>query len=285
MTRLRALVVASSLSLLASLAAPSHAATPVCALAGPAGTATVMRVELPAGAPSVAMRITTPTSLSATAPWVLGGRSSWHLATQVALIRARDGRLVAHRELQLGSWPRRVALSASGQSEHADAVGPGLPFKHTGGVVPDHLDPGSYLLVAFGSDGDSALPNPGWSAEVTFGVPAACLASTVGTHVFDADQTTFRGGTQVSALGPGIGTGTVWSAPLAHSLVLGMVDAQSQLVGDADVRVAPPRVPPFVVHDALRPFVGRAGRWRFEAQWQGAVPLVLVSGVTFEHPV
>jgi hypothetical protein len=250
-----------------------------CTLAGPAGSASVVRIDLPRGAPSLAMRITTSSTLSPTDPSLVGGRKSWHLATEVALLRLRDGALVAHRELQTGSSPRRLAVSAGGQDLRADVLGPGLPFKHWGGFVPDFLGAGSYLLVAMGTDGDAAVPNPGWSAEATFGAPVACLPATVRSSVFDLDQSAFRGGTQVSAVGPGAGRGTAATLPVAQSWVVGMVDAETQGPGDVTVRVGS-----LTVRDALRPFSGRRGRYHLHADWTGAIPLVLVAGVTFDTP-
>ena len=267
-------------------AAPgAHADTgDTCTLAGPAGSASVVRIDLPHGAPSLAVRITTSTALSPTDPSLVGGRKSWHLATEVALLRLRDGALVAHRELQTGSSPRRLAVSAGGQDTRADLVGPGLPFKHWAGAVPDFLAPGSYLLVAMGSDGDTAVPNPGWSAEATFGTPVGCLPASVRTSVFDLDQSAFRGGTQVSAVGPGAGSGTAATLSVTRSWVIGMIDAESQAAGDVTVRISSPQRKVSTVENALRPFAGRRGRYQLRADWAGAVPLVLVAGVAFDAP-
>ncbi|MFN2539290.1 MAG: hypothetical protein ABR549_14240 [Mycobacteriales bacterium] len=279
-------LLASALCLAGTSLVPSAQADPVrsCTLAGPAGSASVVRLDLPHGAPSLAMRITTSSALSPTDPSLAGGRNSWHLATEVALVRLRDGALIAHRELQLGSSPRRLALSAGGADVRADIVGPGLPFKHSAGFVPDFLGPGSYLLVAMGSDGDPALPNPGWSADAAFGAPVSCLPASVPTTVFDLDQSAFRGGTQVSAVGPGAGQGTGVTLTARHSWVVGMVDAASQAAGDVTVRIVNPQHRVSTVHNALRPFVGRRGTYRLGADWVGAVPLVLVAGVTFDPP-
>ena len=278
------LLLAAALTGAALVPAAQAEANATCTLAGPAGSASVVRVDLPRGAPSLAMRITTSTALSPTDPTLAGGRSSWHRATQVALLRLRDGALVAHRELQLGSSPRRLAVSGADRDVRADLVGPGLPFKHTGGFVPDFVGTGAYLLVAMGTDGSSAVPNPGWSVEAVFGSAVSCLPATVPSSVFDLDQSAFTGGTQVSALGPGAGQGTTAALSVRHSWVVGMVDAQSQAAGDVTVKVAGPRRTTSTVHNALRPLVGRRGAYRFAADWTGAVPLVLVAGVAFDAP-
>jgi hypothetical protein len=281
--RVRGLLTAAAL-LAAAMPGVQARADGTCTLAGPAGSASVVRIDLPRGAPSLAMRITTSSALSPTDPSLVGGHKSWHLATEVALLRLPDGALVAHRELQTGSSPRRLAVSGGGQDARADLVGPGLPFKHWGGFVPDFLRAGSYLLVAMGTDGDAAVPNPGWSAEAAFGAPVACLPAPVRTSVFDLDQSSFRGGTQVSALGPGAGAGTAANLTVAHSWVVGMVDAESQAAGDVTVRLTNPARSVSTVHDALRPFAGRRGRYLLRADWTGAVPLVLVAGVAFDAP-
>lgn len=272
-------------TVLVAAASPGAHADPgsSCTLAGPAGSASVVRIDLPRGAPTLAMRITTSSALSPTDPSLVGGRNSWHLATEIALLRLPDGALVAHRELQTGSSPRRLAVSAGGRDTRADLVGPGLPFKHWGGFAPDFLRPGSYLLVAMGTDGDAAVPNPGWSAEAAFGAPVTCLPAPVRTSVFDLDQSAFRGGTQVSALGPGAGRDTAVTLSVARSWVVGMVDAESQLAGDVTVRLTTPRGT-VSVQNALRPFAGRRGRYLLRADWTGAVPLVLVAGVAFDAP-
>jgi hypothetical protein len=283
---IRRLPPAFALLLIGAALVPSARAdsATTCPLAGPAGSASVVRIDVPHGARSLAMRITTPTAVSPTDPTLAGGRSSWHLATQIALVRLRDGALIAHRELQLGSSPRRLAISAQGRDVRADLLGPGLPFKHTGGYVPDLLAPGSYLLVAMGTDGSRAVPNPGWSAEAVFGAAVSCVPAAVPTTVFDLDQSAFSGGTQVSAVGPGVGQGTSTQLNANRSWVVGMVDAQSQVAGDVSVTVTAARHPAVTVHDALRPFSGRGGRYGLAADWVGAVPLVLVTAVAFDAP-
>jgi len=269
----------------ATLLPSAHAAVATtCTLSGPAGSASVVRIDLPQGAASLAMRITTSTALSPTDPALTAGRNSWHLATQIALVRLRDQGVVAHRELQLGSSPRRLAISAAGRDVRADAPGPGLPFKHTGGYVPDAVAPGSYLLVAMGADGSAALPNPAWSAQVVFGAAVSCLPAAVPTTVFDLDQSAFSGGTQVSAAGPGLGQGTSAVLNPKGTWVVGMVDAQSQGAGDVTVNVSAPGRATVTVHNALHPFTGRRGPYRLRADWMGAMPLVLVTGVAFGAP-
>ena len=285
--KLRRLLAAAVVASGAVGAAPSEAspeAASTCSVAGPANSASVERVVLPRGAPSLAMRITTSSALSPSDPSLLGGRKSWHLATEIALLRATDGAVVAYRMLQKGSAPRRLAASAGGRDVRADLLGPGLPFKHSGGYVPDYLPAGSYLLVAWGSDGDPALPNPGWSAEVTFGTATPCLPSRVRASVFDLDQSAFHGGTQLSAVGPGVGSGTAATLAVTKSWVVGMVDAQTQLAGRVRVKVTTPHRKVTTVENALRPFAGRHGRYLLQADWTGAVPLVLVAGVAFDAP-
>src|SRR5205807_877237 len=118
--------------------------------------------------------------------------------------------------------------------------------------------------------------------EAAFGVPVRCLPASVPAEVFDEDQTAFTGGTQVSALGPGVGQATTLTMPMHHHWVVGVIDAESQAAGDVTVQLAAPQRR--TVHNGLGAFAGRRGRYRFRADWTGAVPLVLVAGVTFDTP-
>jgi hypothetical protein len=241
----------------------------------------VVTLDLPRGAPSLALRITTPVSLATTpTATTVGGRSSWHLATLVAVVRASDGLLVASRGLQSGSWGRRLGVTAAGTEVRHELVGPTAPFTHAGGTVPDHLAPGRYYLVAMGADGSPALPNPGWSVDVDLGVVAPCVATATRTTVVERDQTDFTGGTQVTGYGGGLGQGTAVSVPQRQRFFVGMADAQTQLAGSATMSAALPRAR-LVVTNGLRTFSAGPGTYRVSADWSGAFPLVLLAGVGF----
>lgn len=287
MTRLRAALAAAGLLAAVSVAvAPSARAvgSPTCPLGGPAGTVSVVDVVLPRGAPSLALRVTSPTAVEPTGPSALGSRSSWHLATQIALLRASDGALVASRFLQSGSSGRRAAASAGGRSTQADLTAPGAPFNHTGGGAPATLPRGHYLLVAYGSDGDRSLPNPWWSAEAAFGVSVRCIVANVPATLFDHDQTDFVGGTQATAFAASAGQGATLRVATTRRRVVGFVDAQAQFVGSAAARYTVPGRRPVTVSGRGVPFAGPPGRYSFSADWQGAFALVEVCGVQFDPP-
>lgn len=257
------------------------AASSTCHFGGPAGTASVVRIHLPQRTTGIALRVTTATSLGSRPSDLAGGRSSWHLATGLTIVRAGSERLVASRFVQSGSSPRRVAVSAGGQDERADAVAPGAPFNHVGGTVPEALPAGDYYVVAYGADGDAAQPNPWWSAQLAVGADVACEPVRAVTHVFDRDGTDFTGGTQVAAYGAGYASGATLALPLRGGLVVGMIDAERQFVGSAQVRYRTATGQGGRVEDELAGFSGRAGRYTFTADYSGVFPLVLVSGVVF----
>ena len=267
--------------LVLAAAAPASAADPgPCRLAGPAGTASVVPLDLPHGAPSLALRITTPVAITAAPTSAVGTRASWHSATLVAVVRASDGALVASRALQAGSWGRRVDASGAGSGAREDVPGPTAPFAHAGGQVPDHLAPGHYYLVAAGSDGSPALPNPGWSAEADLGTRAGCVVAPTRTTVVDHDQSDFSGGTQLTSYGAGVGQGTSLTLAQRQRFFVGAIDAQAQLVGDVRVGAALPTTR-LAVANSTQTFAAGRGSYRFRADWSGAFPLVLVAGVGF----
>jgi hypothetical protein len=234
----------------------------------------VLRIDLPRGSSSLALRITTPT------PPAVAAGNSWHLATQVAVLRA-DGSLVAHREVQLGSAPRAAVVTAGGTDTRVGIPAVPAPFRHTAASVPPYLPRGRYLLVAYGSDGSPALPNPGWSAEASFGEPVTCAALQAPTSLLDRDQSGFTGGTQVSAYGAGTGTAvsTAWST--RGRFVVGLLDAGTQLVGSARLVAALPRGRRVLAEDGLRAFSGGPGTYRLSADWTGTFPVVLVCALSF----
>jgi hypothetical protein len=265
---------------------PARADLPsTCAFGGPAGTFSVAQMSLPAGAPQLAMRITTPAQTPTEPTALVGGRTSWHLATGVAVVDARTGRLVASRYVQSGSSPRRVVIAQGGtQVVREDVVGPGAPFNHQGGTGPDSLRRGNYYVLAFGSDGDARLPNPWWSAEITFGGTTSCVPFDVRGAVYDHDQTDFTG-TQVSAYGPGEGSGlgATWTCP--HRLLFGVLDAASQLAGSSTLSLRSPDGRRHAVTNALVSFTGGRGRYAMTGSYQGLFPLLLATAMSVDVPV
>src|SRR2546426_694661 len=93
-TRVMVLPSGSTLSFLVPIpgigaqAVSSATGSTTCLLGGQAGTASVLRLILPRGDTTIALRVTSPTSLGARPSDTFGGRSSWHLATGLAIVRA-----------------------------------------------------------------------------------------------------------------------------------------------------------------------------------------------------
>jgi hypothetical protein len=276
------LLLAVLITCIGAQAVSSATGSTTCLLGGPAGTASVLRLVLPRSASTIALRVTSPTSLGARSSDIFGGRSSWHLVTGLSIVRASNDQLVASRFVQSGSSPRRLALSAAGLDERVDLLAPGAPFNHVGGDAPDVLPGGVYYAVAFGSDGDRALPNPWWSAELTVGAPVDCTPLAVGAEIFDHDATDFRGGQQVSAYGAGHAANARLDMRVPRKVVVGMVDAERQLVGSVRVLYRLPRGVSRSVADRLTGFAGGPGRYSFTATYDGLFPLVLVAGVMFQ---
>lgn len=278
MKKLRTALALSALAL-GGAVVPAIAADIVpCQLAGPAGTSSIVQVDLPHGSPSLALRVTTAAPDSAQ---TMGRSGSWHLATQVAVLRASNGRLVAHRAVQFGSTPRSAVATTSGKDMRVDAPATPAPFRHVGASVPAYLPAGRYLLVAYGSDGSPVLPNPGWAAEAAFGVPVRCVPLHTTATLLDRDQTSFSGGTQLTAPGIGIGTGTRMTWQPRQHFVVGLADTGTQAAGDAHLTGVLPDRRKVEVRNALQPFSGGPGTYQFSAEWTGAFPLVLVCALAF----
>jgi len=256
-----------------------------CTFGGPAGTFSVAKVSLPAGAPEFAMRITTPAQTPTQSTALVGGRTSWHLTTAVAVVDARTGRLVASKYVQSGSSPRRMVVAQGGtQVVREDVIGPGAPFNHQGGSGPDSLRSGRYYVLAFGSDGDPRLPNPWWSAEVTFGDATSCVPFDAPGAVYDDDQTDFTG-TQVSAYGAGAGSnlGLTWTCP--RRLLFGVLDAATQLAGSSTLSFRAPDGRRGAVINGQLSFTGGRGRYAMTGSYQGLFPLLLATGMYVDVPV
>lgn len=213
-----------------------------------------------------------------------GTRQSWHVATGLVIVRASDVSIAASRFVQSDSSPRRATVTAAGQHQSDDVPAPGAPFAHVGGSVPASLARGVYYAVAFGNDGDAANPNPSWSAEMTVGAAIECARSHVTTRSFDYDGSDFTGGTQVSGYAVGYSSGATLAMRAKLPLVVGLIDAGRQAVGDAKISYSAPGGRRGTVTDTLTGFSGRAGNYAFMADYSGAFPMVLVSGVEFHPP-
>jgi hypothetical protein len=274
-------VVATAVT--AGHAGAATSASTTCPFAGPTGTVSVIRFVLTRPA-SIDLRVTTPTSPGSQLSDVAGTRQSWHVATGLVILRASDVSIAASRFVQSDSSPRRATVTAAGVHQSDDVPAPGAPFAHIGGSVPASLARGVYYGVAFGNDGDAANPNPSWSAEMTIGAAIKCAPAHVPTRSFDYDGSDFTGGTQVSGYAVGYSSGAALAMRARLPVVVGLIDAGRQAVGDSSVSFTAPSGRHGTVTDTLSGFSGRSGNYGFKADYSGAFPMVLVSGVEFRPP-
>jgi hypothetical protein len=261
---------------------PARAADPTtrCSFGGPAGTSRVFRLSLPAGSSFLRVtqsgtRVSRPT----------GTTSSWHLATGVFVIDEATQRIVSHRISNEGTATRRTVVDAEGTGLPRTDVttpGPDTPFIHSDLSTVPGLAPGSYLVVAFGSDGDAALPNDGWGGYVEVSGAHTCEFLDAG-RILDVNHADFSGGTQVSTYGAGYVDGASLTRGLASDLVVGFMDAGTQVVGDAALDYAMPSGTG-TVQDAIVPFVSTGGPFEWTAHLTGVSPIVSIAGVEVNLP-
>jgi hypothetical protein len=267
---------AAATALLAVVALPAHASqtTTTCVFGGPTGTSQVRVLDLPDGSDFVTVRITAARPTRATST-----HYNWHLAQGVFVIDDTTGTLIADHVRNEGTSPRRVV--AGGTS--LEALGPDTPFVHEASLSTDHLAPGRYLLVGFGSDGSPALPNDQWGVEVVVGGTQTCpLGATISppasiTSPLDVDHTDFAGGSKVGAAGVTSVDGATYGRTFGNRFVSGFVDASVQGAGDARVDYSHAGVTGSIVDD-IQPFVALGGAYSWTATLHG-VALANVVGV------
>jgi hypothetical protein len=201
---------------------------------------------------------------------------NWHLGQGVFVIDEATRALVSYRISSEGSAPRRAVVAMNGSDPIvADTPGPDEPFVHSDLVAAPGLGPGRYLVVAFGSDGSAAAPNDQWSGQVQLSGSHPCLPIGVG-ELLDVNHTDFRGGQQVSTYGVSAMDGVSYSKTIDRDLIVGFMDASTQLAGDATLSYAMPGGRMGIVDDAIVPFVSSRGPHSWTASAHGVAPIVSV---------
>jgi hypothetical protein len=264
---------------LAAFAAPGAArADTACSFGGPASGFRAMRLALPQGSSFLTMTFT-----SARPTMLAGDRSSWHFSQGIGVIDESSGELVAWKLLSQGNSPRRAVVEANGMDvARHEITAPDGPFVHqSNGLVPS-LPPGTYDVIAFGTDGDARLPNPWWGGEVRVSAAVSCAPLGSG-EIVDYDNTDFTGGTQVAAWGAGVAQDVRLSFHTARRLTFGLLDSETQLAGSATLQYSMPGAQDTIENTTV-PFVSGAGDYAFDANFSGAFPFVSISGVAVDLP-
>jgi len=272
-----AAAVASIAGAVAMWPARAADATTRCSFGGPAGTSRVMRLSLPEGSDFLSV---TQTGTRVSRP--AGTTQSWHLATGVFVIDEATHQLVSHRISNEGTATRRTVVEAEGTGAPRTDVatpGPDTPFVHSSLSPVPGLAPGSYLVVAFGSDGDPALPNDGWGGYVEVSGTHTCESLGSG-QILDVSHSDFEGGTQVSTSGAAYVDGASLSRGIEHDLVVGFMDASTQIGGSASLDYNTPGGAGTVA-DAIVPFVSPGGVFSWTAHLTGVAPIANIAALEF----
>jgi hypothetical protein len=246
----RALAVIVFVAASLSVASPSRGST-ACSFGGPAPGFGAARLELPAGADQVSLRLFGHRAMRPTAG------SGPPLVQGIFVLDATTRRLIAYR----------VATE-------------GDVFVHSANASVPSLAPGSYLVVAFGALPGVVKPTDSWAAELA--APGAESCSPVGAgEVFSRGAGDFHEG--VAALGgaAAVVRGGRTTMTATRSLVIGVMDASVQFAGTAKLDYTLPGSSG-TVSDALHPFVSTAGPYAWTANVQGAFPTLAVAGVAID---
>ncbi|MHB8512677.1 MAG: hypothetical protein ACYDCC_10915 [Actinomycetota bacterium] len=263
--------------LLCSLPQIARANT-TCSFGGPTPGFRAMQFSLPSGSQFLTIEFT---SSRPTMP--VGDRSSWHFAQGIGVIDAATNELVAWKVVSQGSSPRRATIEYNGEqpSVHQEFTGPDAPFTHTSvGLVPS-LAPGTYDIVAFGTDGDTRLPNPWWGGFVEVSAPVQCTPLGSG-DIIDKDQTDFSGGTQAMVYGAGVAQNETLKVHTDRSLVFGIMDAATQLEGSATLDYSMPGNVQGIVSNSIQPFASTQGDYSFAANYSGLFPLISIDATALD---
>lgn len=261
----------------ALLAGPVARADTTCTFGGPTPGFRAAKVFLPDGSDFATIRLT-----SARPAMLAGDRSSWHLAVGFAIINVATREMVSSRVVSSGYSTRRVVIEENGTDVvRQEIIGPDAPFERASWIQVGHLDPGSYYLVGFGSDGDVRNPNPWWGADFHLGPDVSCAPVGEG-EIFDLDYTQFHGGTQFSASVAGVAMSEHGGFATSRSLVFGLMDVRAQGAGMASLDYAMPGGITGTLSNQIVPFVSTAGTYAFTASFSGAFPVVVVAAVALD---
>ena len=274
MTRQRILGLALASAVVLAVVAGSPAGADgvtSCAFGGPAGTSRLIELQVPAESflnlSLSGGRATRPADTA----------TSWHLA-QAVFVMDSAGEPVAHRLSSSGSNTRRVVAG----DQRLDAAGADLPFARNALFLPPVLEPGTYYIAAFGSDGSAEGPNDRWGGHVEVAAGASCRAIGSG-RIVDVNHTDFEGGNQVSAPGVASVDGATYQTTFSEERVVGFVDASVQVVGTAEVDYLTP-AGGGTVEDELVAFSSPGGAFAWTARLSGVAPLASVVAMGFDLP-
>jgi hypothetical protein len=249
-----------------------------CPFGGPTPGYDVIRLDLPTGSPFLILDIG-----EGRAQRGVNSQDNWHLTEGIFVVNAETRVLEAFRVGSQGMAPRRVVAGTDDEPLlDQSVVGPEVPYQHSNAGLRDGLPPGSYYVIAFGTDGGSALPNEFWTAGIQVAGVHACTTDGVG-ETFDFDQGDFTGGTQVYAPGAGYADAVSRSFETPREIVVGLMDAETQARSASDASLAY-QMPTSsgTVSQQLVPFISTAGTHTFSASYRGVYPLIAVAGVTID---
>lgn len=252
----------------------------VCPMGGPTPGFKVIRFELPEGSDFLGIE---PHGVRQQRG--ASSDSNWHLAEGIFIVNAQTRALEAYRVESAGSSPRRVMVRSDGTTVVDQAsTAPDGPFYHTASRPRSGLPAGTYYAIGFGSDGGRALPNEWWSVDVRISGAHSCTPIGTGT-VFDIDHGRFQGGSAVYAHAVGSAEDITYtqSIPTSADIVVGLMDAAVQGPGEATLNFQMP-TNAGTVEDTIVPYVSIGGEHVFEADFQGAFPMVLIAGVAVDLP-
>jgi hypothetical protein len=262
-----------ALVLTAAVGPPAHASDAIthCAFGGPAGTARVLRLVLPEGSDFLTVGLS---GTHASRP--AGTTASWHLATGVFVVDEATMRLASYRIASEGTATRRTVVESDG-TRSADIVtpGPDTPFRHTTLAPAPGLAPGSYVVVAFGSDGSATAPNDGWGGFVEVAGIHDC-SILPGGAIVDLNHADFSGGTQVATTGLMHMDGATLTRDLAGDVVVGLMDASTQLAGTATLDYSLAGGVTGTVDDSIIPFLAPGGSFAWTAHVTGVAPTISI---------
>jgi len=271
--------VASVVVLVMGAALPASASVTECHFGGPTPGWRAVTLDLPQGSDFLGIELR---GTRATRP-VRDG-SSWHLAQGIYVIDAETLEVIAFRIISAGSDPRRVRVIADGTTVADQAVtSPEAQLIHAEKKLVPDLPPGTYHVVAFGTDGGRALPNEWWSADLRVGGSHSCAAVGSG-EVFDYSHADFEGGTQINAGPVSYADGSTFSFTSERSLVVGLLDAAVQGEGEAELDFLMPNAVTGTLEDELEPFVSTIGTHDFTARFAGPYGMVSIAGVALDLP-
>lgn len=213
------------------------------------------------------------------------GEANWHLVQGIFVVNAANMQIEAYRISSSGMVARRAIVRPEGEDVVNQGIaGVDVPYFHDAARLRDGLPVGTYYTIAFGSDGDRALPNEWWSAGVQLEGAHSCAPVGAG-EVFDHDLTDFKGGTMAYANGVGYARDTAFSFDSGRPVVIGLMEADSQIRAASHITLDyQTPTTSGTVEERIVPFISTAGTFSYTANFEGYYPKVAIAGVTATLP-